>query len=69
MKVANRPGKRMASNRQLLIQIQAEQDALVGFVPDPIATGESAQLVTIALGIHSDDNILSSGIIAATDED
>jgi hypothetical protein len=49
-------------------KIVAEQNQRMGFVPDPTATAEKAQEMTLALGIRPEENLLSSGIIAARDE-
>lgn len=50
-------------------RIVAEQNAAVGFVPDPAATAEKAQALVAELlrakGIRPEDNIFSCGIIAA----
>jgi hypothetical protein len=50
-------------------RIVAEQNEQMGFVPDPTATPEKAQAMTRALGIRLEDNLLSSRIIAARDEE
>jgi hypothetical protein len=50
-------------------RIVAEQNEQMGFVPDPTATPEKAQAMTQALGIRPEDNLLSSAIIAARDEE
>ena len=49
-------------------KIVVEQNERMGFVPDPTATAEKAQAMTLALGIRPEDNLLSRGIIAARDE-
>lgn len=50
-------------------RIVAEQNAAIGFVPDPTATAEKAQAMSLALGIRPEDNLGSCGIIAARDEE
>ena len=50
-------------------RIVAEQNKLMGFVPDPTATAEKAQEMMRALGIRPEDNLGSRGIIAARDEE
>ena len=49
-------------------RIVAEQNARMGFVPDPTATAEKARAMALALGIKPEDNLGSRGIIAARDE-
>jgi hypothetical protein len=69
--MTNIPG---ASARHLFIdkaaiqKIVAEEHKRRGIPPDPTATGEKAQAMMRARGIKPEDNILSSGIIAARDE-
>jgi len=52
-------------------RIVAEQNAAIGFVPDPTATAEKAQAMVAELlrvkGLRPEDNIFSCGIIAARD--
>jgi hypothetical protein len=50
-------------------RVVAEQNKLMGFVPDPTATAEKAQEMMRALGIRPEDNLFSRGIIAARDEE
>lgn len=49
-------------------KVVAEHNVRIGFVPDPTATAEKAQAMTRALGIPPEANLLSTGIIAARDE-
>jgi hypothetical protein len=56
-------------DKKLIQRIVAEQNRLMGFVPDPTATAEKAQAMSLALGIRPEDNIMSSAIIAARDEE
>ncbi len=50
-------------------RIVCEQNERIGFVPDPTATPERAQAMALAEGIRPEDNLISSGIIAARDEE
>jgi hypothetical protein len=50
-------------------KIVAEQNAQMGFVPDPTATPQKAREMMRALGIRPEDNLGSRGIIAARDEE
>jgi hypothetical protein len=56
-------------DKKVLRKIVKEQNELIGFTPDPSATPEKAQEMTLALGIRPEDNLLSCGIIAARDEE
>ena len=53
-------------------RIVAEQNAKLGFVPNPAATAETAQALIgaclLARGIKPEDNIFSRGIIEAREE-
>ncbi|HZT41670.1 MAG TPA: hypothetical protein VFA07_05755 [Chthonomonadaceae bacterium] len=51
-------------DKEEIQKIVAEQNAQIGFVPDPTATPEKVQAMTRALGIRPEDNLLSRGIIA-----
>jgi hypothetical protein len=55
-------------DKEPIRKIVAEQNERMGFVPDPTATAEKAQAMTLALGIRPEENLLSRGIIAARDE-
>ena len=46
----------------------AEQNQLMGFVPDPEATAQKARHMMIQLGVRPEDNLGSCGIIAAREE-
>jgi hypothetical protein len=56
-------------DKGMVRKIIDEQNERMGFTPDPAATPERAQAATRALGIRPEDNLLSSGIIAARDEE
>jgi hypothetical protein len=56
-------------DKKAIQQRVAELNDQIGFIPDPTATAEKAQAMTIALGIRPEDNLLSRSIIAARDED
>jgi hypothetical protein len=56
-------------DKRLIQRIVAETNRQTGFVPDPTATAEKAQEMMWALGINPEDNLFSSGIIAACDEE
>ncbi len=56
-------------DKEPLRRVVAEQNRKMGFVPDPGATAEKAQAMSLALGIGPEDNIGSCGIIAARDEE
>ena len=61
--------RRFFVGKKLIQKIVAEQNELMGFVPDPTATAEKAQAMSLALGIRPEDNMMSSAIIAARDEE
>jgi hypothetical protein len=56
------------ADKKAIQKIVEEQNARIGFVPDPTATPEKAQAMTRALGIRPEENLLSCGIIAAREE-
>jgi len=56
-------------DKRRIREIIAETNERMGFVPDPTATAERSQARAIALGIRPEDNLFSSGIIAARDEE
>ncbi len=64
--------KRFFLDKVTIQKIVTEQNAQMGFVPDPTATAEKAQaLVAASLaakGIRPEDNVFSCGIIAAREE-
>jgi hypothetical protein len=66
--VISDPVRALFIDKEPIRKIVAEQNARVGFVPDPTATAEKAQAMTRALGIPPEANLLSSGIIAAREE-
>lgn len=69
MAAKSRPSARAwFADKQAIQKIVEEQNARIGFVPDPTATPEKAQAMTRALGIRPEDNLLSCGIIAAREE-
>lgn len=45
-------------------RIVAEQNAAIGFVPDPTATAEKARAMALALDVRPEDNLGSCDIIA-----
>ncbi len=61
--------RRRSIDKALIQRIVAEQNQRMGFVPVPDATPEKAQEMMLALGIRPEDNLFSSGIIAARDEE
>jgi hypothetical protein len=61
--------RRFFVDKKLIQKIVAEQNARMGFVSDPAATAEKAQAMSLALGIRPEDNLLSSAIMAARDEE
>ena len=61
--------RRFFVDKKLIQKIVAEQNELMGFVPDPTATAEKAREMMLALGVRPADNLGSSGIIAARDEE
>ena len=67
-KVAQRDTRSFFVDKKLIQKIVAEQNEKIGFVPDPTATAEKAQAMSLVLGIRPEDNLLSSAIIAARDE-
>jgi hypothetical protein len=68
MKVLQKDSRSFFVDKKLIQQIVAEQNERMGFVPDPTATAEKAQAMSLALGIRPENNLVSSGIIAARDE-
>lgn len=67
--ISNPDVKALFIDKKAIQQIVAEQNALMGFVPDPTATPQKAQEMMLKLGIRPEDNLGSSGIIAARDEE
>ena len=63
------PVRALFIDKELIRRTVAEENARVGFIPDPTATAERAQAMTRALGIPPEANLLSSGIIAAREEE
>ncbi len=61
--------KRFGIDKDIIRKIVAEENAKIGFVPDPTATPEKAQQLMRELGIKPEDNLFSCGIIAARDEE
>ena len=68
-KVADKSIRALFIDKREIQRIIAEQNRLMGFVPDPTATAEKAQAMMLAHGIRPEENLLSSGIIAARDEE
>jgi hypothetical protein len=56
-------------DKRQIQKIVAEQNERMGFVPDPTATPQKAREMMLALGIRPEDNLGSSDIIAARDEE
>ena len=56
------------ADKQAIQRIVEEQNARMGFVPDPTATPEKVREMMRALGIRAEDNMASCGIIAAREE-
>lgn len=54
-------------DKRELQRIVAEENRRLGFIPDPTATAERAQEMMLALGIRPEENLFSTGIIAARD--
>jgi hypothetical protein len=57
------------ADKKAIQKIVAEQNARMGFIPDPTATPEKVQEMMLASGIRPEENIFSCGIIAARDEE
>jgi hypothetical protein len=55
-------------DKRLLQQRIAEQNRIMGFVPEPGATAKKAREMMLRLGIRPEDNLGSCGIIAAREE-
>jgi len=68
-KVANQSFRALFIDKTEIQRIVAGQNERIGFVPDPTATAEKAQAMMLAHGIRPEENLLSSGIIAARDEE
>ena len=56
-------------DKRELQRVVNEENERLGFVPDPAATAEKAQEMMLSLGIRPEENLFSSGIIAARDEE
>jgi hypothetical protein len=69
VKVDEQKARSYFVDKKLIQKIVAEQNERMGFIPDPTATAEKAQAMSLALGIRPEDNIMSSAIIAARDEE
>ena len=69
MALAEREIQPFFADKAELRRIVEEQNKLMGFIPDPTATAAKSRAMSIALGIRPEDNIMSSGIIAARDEE
>ena len=67
--VAQQETRSFFVDKKLIQKIVTEQNERMGFVADPTATAEKAQAMSRALGIRPEDNLLSSAIIAARDEE
>jgi hypothetical protein len=64
-----RTAKSLFADKKAIQRVVAEQNREMGFVKDPTATAERAQEMMLALGIRPEDNLFSSGIVAARDDD
>jgi hypothetical protein len=70
MKIATRTDLRSRFlDKREFQRLVAEENARVGFVPDPTATAEKAQEMMLARGIRPEENHFSTGIMAARDEE
>jgi hypothetical protein len=69
VKIAQEKNRRFFVDKKLIQKIVAEQNERMGFVPDPTATAEKAREMMQALGIRPEDNLGSTGIIAAREEE
>jgi hypothetical protein len=68
-KVAQPNTRSFFVDKTLIQKTVAEQNVRVGFIPDPTATPRKAREMMLALGIRPEDNLGSSDIIAARDEE
>lgn len=59
---------RLLADKNELRRLMAEQNRLMGILPDPTATAEKAQAMSLALGIRPEENLLSRGIVEMRDE-
>lgn len=55
-------------DKKRLQQRIAEQNKVMGFIPDPEATAKRAREMMLKLGVRPEDNLGSCGIIAAREE-
>lgn len=59
----------LVADKAALARMVAEQNKLLGIVPDETATPQKVREMMRALGIRAEDNLFSCGIIAARDEE
>ncbi len=58
----------LLADKMELRRMMAEQNKLMGILPDTTATAEKAQAMSLALGIRPEENLLSRGIVEMRDE-
>lgn len=59
---------RLFVDKERMRRIIEEQNALLGFVPDPTATAEKVRAMMLAEGIDPNSNEFSRGIIEMREE-
>ena len=69
MALAERELNSLLADKEGLRRLMAEQNEKMGLVPDPTATAEKAQAMSLALGIRPEENLLSRGIVEMRDEE
>ncbi len=69
MAIAKRELNSLLADKKELRRLMAEQNKIMGVAPDPTATAEKAQAMSLALGIRPEENLLSRGIIEMRDEE
>jgi hypothetical protein len=64
MAVARKPGiEDLIADKEALRKLLEEQDARIGFVPDPTVTPEQVRAMLLADGIRPEDNAFSRELI------
>lgn len=63
MATIEREVSNLFADKDELRRLMAEQNRLMGITPDPTATAEKAQAMSLALGIRPQENLLSRGIV------
>ena len=66
--VAGSERRVLLADKEVLRSIVEEQDRRTGFVPDPTATAERAQEMTLADGVRPEDCSASREIIQTREE-